>query len=367
MNVYTVKTPKDLDDFLKFPWKVYHNNPHWIPPLLEDVKSTLSASNPFFKHSELILFLAEKGNKTVGRIAGIINKSHIEFHQENAGFFGYFECLPQYEIAEALFDAVKSWLKERDISIMRGPMSPSTNDECAFLVEGFDSSPYFMMPYNPLYYLEFTERYGFLKARDLLAYFIDRIKDLSGRLKEFLEKIDRSNMAIRSINMNNFYSELEIVKDIYNSAWSKNWGFIPMTSEEIDYLAHRLKPLIVPELVLICEVNREPAGFLMALPDYNRILKRLNGKLGLTGMLKFLLLKNKIDSIRLMTMGVKKKYRKRGLDSLLYLESFNNVIKRGVKQAELSWILEENILTCRAAEMMGGKLYKRYRIYEMPI
>ena len=335
------------------------------------VKCVLSEKkNPFFQHAEVACFLARKNGVTVGRIAAIIDRNHIKFHNEQAGFFGFFECLPDCAVARELLGTAARWLKERDIEIMRGPMNPSTNDECGFLLEGFDSPPMIMMTYTPAYYLDYMERCGLTKSKDLYAYIVV-IRDVaaSGRLEKLASAVKRRvpGLTVRSADMKQFQREVEAVKDIYNSAWSHNWGFVPMTDAETESMAKKLKPLIVPELMIMAEVNGKPAAFFVAVPDYNQVLGKINGKLGPVGFAKFLWYSRTISDIRILTMGVKEEYRKKGIEGLLYLEAFKAAVKKGYKRAEMSWILEDNVLMQRGCELMDGRLYKKYRIYEKEI
>lgn len=367
MQIELVSDTQGLDQFIRFPWAVYEGDPNWVPPLISEMKFILGEENPFFHHAEAAYFLAKNGKTVVGRIAAIIDRNHINTHNEQVGFFGFFECLPDPAIASGLLDAAASWLKERDIEVMRGPMNPSTNDECGFLLEGFDSPPMIMMTYTPPYYLAYMEKCGMMKAKDLYAY-LSIIGDVSagGRLERLASGV-RSRVpgiTVRPAVMKNFHRELEVVKDIYNSAWSHNWGFVPMTEEEIESMAKRLKTLIVPELLIMAEVDGAPAAFFMAVPDYNQVLKKVNGRLGPIGLLKFLWYSRRIKDIRVLTMGVKEEYRKKGIEGLLYLESFKAAMKKGYERAEMSWILEDNVLMQRGCELMGGQLYKKYRIYE---
>ena len=367
MQIEQISDAPGLDQFIRFPWKVYKGNPNWVPPLLSEVKFILSHKNPFFEHAEAAYFLARKNGEVVGRIAAIIDRNHIALHNERAGFFGFFECMPDPDIADSLLRAASNWLKARDIGVMRGPMNPSTNDECGFLLEGFDSPPMIMMTYTPAYYLDYMERCGLTKAKDLYAY-ISVIADVSaGDRLERLAAVVRQKMpglVVRPANMKKFRSELNAVKDIYNSAWSHNWGFVPMTDKEIESMAKRLKPLIVPELLIMAEVDGNPAGFYMAVPDYNQVLSRINGRLGPIEIMKFLWYSRKISDIRVLTMGVKEEYRKRGIEGLLYLESFKAAKRKGYQRAEMSWVLEDNTLMQKGCEFMGGKVYKKWRIYE---
>jgi hypothetical protein len=317
----------------------------------------------------MILFMADKGGQTVGRIAGIIDHHYIKFHQENVGFFGLFESTPDPDVAEMLLSKVGGWLKEHGMEKMAGPMNPSTNDECGLLVEGFDISPCLMMPYNPRYYPSLLEGSGLKKAMDLYAYWLEESFFLDDRLFRITERLIKRNpqLRVRPINLRQFDEELKIVKEIYNHAWSRNWGFVPLTEEEIDDLGKNLKPLVVPDLVLFAYWGDEPIGFSVSLPDYNEVLKHLNGKVGLLGGLKFLYYSRKIKTIRVMLLGVKQAFRKKGVEGLLYLETSKRGIKKGYPQAECSWILENNPLIQHGIEAMGGKRYKTYRIYEVPI
>jgi GNAT superfamily N-acetyltransferase len=371
ISIEEVKGAGDKNEFIRFPWKVYQGNPHWVPPLKSDVKFLLSTTkNPFFRHAEAACYLARRNGETVGRIAAIIDRNHIKFHNEQAGFFGFFECLPDYAIARELLEKATGWFKERGIEIMRGPVNPSTNDECGFLLEGFDFPPMVMMTYTPAYYLDYMERYGMTKARDLYAY-MAVIGDLAagGRLERIASAVKARipGLTVRPASMKKFQLEVKEVQEIYNSAWSRNWGFMPMTDAETGSMAKRLKPLIVPELMLMAEVNGKPAAFIVSLPDYNQVLGKINGSLGPVGIAKFLWYSRKISDIRVMAMGVTKEYRKKGIEGLLYLESFKAAVKKGYERAEMSWILEDNVLMQRGCELMGGKLYKKYRIYEKKI
>jgi GNAT superfamily N-acetyltransferase len=316
-------------------------------------------------------FLAKKNGRTVGRIAGIVNYNHIEFYQEKAGFFGFFECIKDYDVAKALLDTVREWLQAKGMEIMRGPANFSSNEEWGFLLEGFDSPPVIMMSYNPPYYLEFMERYGLVKAKDLYAYFIDESLPTPERVVKIAENIKRKvGIKIRKVNLKDFGNEVQRIKDIYNSAWSKNWGFIPMTDEEFDHLAKSMKQIIDPHRVFIAEVENKPAGFSLALPDFNQVLVRLNGRLFPFGILKLLWhtkIKNKIDGVRIITMGVVPEFQKRGIDTVFYVETYNVGVKRGYKWAEMSWVLEDNIMMNRVLKLLGARLYKKYRIYEIKI
>ncbi len=366
IQIQKVEGKRALKDFIKLPWRVYGGDPLWVPPLIKERKDYFNPQkNPFYQHSQVQLFLALQEGKPVGRIAALINHNHNNFHKEKTGFFGFWEVQPQYSIAQKLLEQARSWLKEKGMEIMRGPMNFSTNDECGLLIDGFDLSPMIMMPYNPPYYMEFLEKFGLKKTKDLYAYLIDHSQQPPERMRRVAKKVkEKEDLHIRQVNLKRFEEEVKLIKQIYNQAWSKNWGFVPMTDEEFDHLANELKRLAVPELILIAEVNGEPAGFSMALPDYNQALKKVNGKLFPWGLFKLLWWAKRIDAIRVLTMGVVHKYQKRGIDLIFYLETFDRGVGKGYKRGELSWILEDNLLMNRALEYLGVKVYKRYRIYE---
>jgi len=366
LNVEEVKNQKDLMTFTRFPWEIYQGNRQWVPPLIKDLLLKFSPEHPFHSHSEMILFLARQEGKIVGRIAGIIDQHYIKFHKEKVGFFGFFESIPEAEVADTLLQKVANWLKDHGMEKMAGPMNPSTNDECGLLIEGFDSPPCLMMPYNPLYYPSLLEGFGLRKKMDLYAYLLEESFFLLDRLDRITQRLRKREpqLHIRPIHLRRLDEELKIIKDIYNQAWSRNWGFVPLTDEEINLLAKELKSLIVSDLVLFAYWGEDPIGFSVSLPDYNVVLKHLNGKIGLLGLLKFFYYSRKINKIRVMLLGVKPDFQKKGVEGLLYIETFRNGIKKGYYRAECSWILEENVLMQHGIEAMGGKRYKTYRIYE---
>ena len=366
LNVEEVKNQKDLMTFTRFPWEIYQGNRQWVPPLIKDLLLKFSPKHPFRSHSEMILFLARQEGKIVGRIAGIIDHHYIKFHKEKVGFFGFFESIPEAEVADTLLQKIADWLKGHGMEKMAGPMNPSTNDECGLLIEGFDSPPCLMMPYNPRYYPSLLEGFGLRKKMDLYAYLLEESSFLLDRLDRITQRLRKRDpqLHIRPLHLRRLDEELKIIKDIYNQAWSRNWGFVPLTDEEINLLAKELKSLIVSDLVLFAYWGEDPIGFSVSLPDYNVVLKHLNGKLGLFGLLKFFYYSKKINKIRVMLLGVKHDFQKKGVEGLLYVETFRNGIKKGYHRAECSWILEENVLMQHGIEAMGGKRYKTYRIYE---
>ncbi len=365
-EVIPVRSSQELKQFIRCPWRVYHDDPYWVPPLLSEIKKTLDRQqNPFFEHAEAEYFVAVRDGQAVGRVAAIINYSHIEFHQEPVGFFGFFETIPEYEIATALLDESANWLRDRGLQVMRGPMSFSTNDECAMLVEGFDAPPALMMPYNPRYYPEYMERFGFQKAKDLLAYLFTSDQETPPKLVRVAETVRRrKHITVRPLNLKQLDKEIPLLEQIYNNAWEKNWGFVPVTSKEFQHLAHQLKQIADKDLALFAEIAGQPVGFVLALPDFNQALKRANGRLFPLGLLKLLLASRRIDGIRVLLLGVVDMYRQHGVEALLLMEIFRAGRKKGYQWAELSWILEDNVMMNRMSRNFGASAYKRYRIYD---
>ena len=364
IQIREVKSAKDLKRFITFPWRIYRNDPNWVPPLIREEKKLLTpGKNPFWNHAERALFIAVKNGAAVGRIAAIKDHTFIDYHREATGYFGFFESVNEPPVAAKLFSVVQNWLKKRGLKKMIGPLNPSTNAICGFLLQGFDFPPKFMMPYTPPYYLNLAEASGLVKAKDLLAYRIPVPDKMNPRLEKLAGILKKKGLSIRNVDMKNFKSELELVRKIYNAAWADNWGFVPISREEIDYMAKELKPLVVPELVFFAEYRGQEVGFYLVLPDYNQVIKKLNGRLGPIQIIRFLRERKNITDIRLMMAGIEEEYQKKGLDALLYLESARNARDLGYQDSEISWLLEDNSLVNRAAEMMEGTLSKKYRIY----
>ena len=370
IEIKTLHPTKDILKFIKFAWKIYKDDPYWVPPLLMDKKKILNKDkNPFFKAAQMEMFMAYKNGEPVGRIAAIKNDTHNKIHNENMGFFGFFESINNQEVANALLDKAKEWLHSKGVNAMRGPANPSSNDEFGMLLEGFEDSPRIMMTYNPKYYLDLMDNYGLKKVKDLLAYQIDNPKLLKSekliRVAEIARK--RSNVEIKQINLKQFKSELEKVKFVYNQAWAPNWGFIPMTDEEIDNLAKELKPLVEDSLVVFAEVEGKTVAFALVMLDYNELIKDFNGRLLPFNFIKLFTQRKKIKWARVLTLGIIPEYQKRGIDALLYYEITKRAEKIGILKGEASWILEDNEMMTRGAEVMNGEVYKKYRIYEIKI
>jgi hypothetical protein len=368
MKIVKVDTKKQFREFIYFSRRVYSEGSPWVQPLFSDIVKIFSKDkNPFWAHAKTKLFLAyDSRNYVVGRIAAIVDYNYITFHNFKCGFFGFFECLDNTEIASSLFLSVENWLREQKIYKMVGPVNLSTNYECGFLSHGFEMAPSLMMPYNPRYYLYLAEQYGLVKIKELYAYSMDVVGDSRvSKLEKIVTMVKKKlpTLEVRIIQKSSFEKDLESVIYIYNRAWEKNWGFVPLSREEFMAIVKKMKMLMDPELVIIASVMGSPVGMLISLPDYNQVLKELNGKLFPFGIIKFLYYRKKIDNLRLMIMGVVKEYRHKGIEAVMYEKGLKNALKTGYKHCELSWVLDDNAMTQRTAEMMNGKLYKKYVIY----
>jgi hypothetical protein len=363
------RSSRDVSRFLNVSYRIYGDDPLWVAPLLMDLKKVFTDANPLFEHATMQLWVATRNGQDVGRIAGIADQHHNATAQEPTAFFGFFECINDAAVSRRLFEAVFEWSRKAGLKSVMGPMNPTTNDECGLLVDAFDSSPTFMMTYNPRYYVTLVEAEGFRKAKDLLAYYMDLAKIPMERLNRIATKIKRRHpeLSFRPLRRKTLAQDLVKVKEVYNAAWQDNWGFIAMTDKEMDFMAERLKPLLMEGLIWLAETATEPVGFLLALPDYNMAFKPLKGKLvtpKLFGFIPYLLGWKCPTMVRVITLGMKEKYRAKGLESAMLIEGLNVGIAAGVREAEASWILEDNVMMCRVLEAIGGKVYKTYRIYE---
>ncbi|HSL72814.1 MAG TPA: hypothetical protein VK864_21355 [Longimicrobiales bacterium] len=371
LEVRAVANRRDLDRFIKFPWRIYENDPVWVAPLLGDVRRALDpVKHPFHQHADVACFLAWRGPDVVGRIAAIVNRRHNDFYHDTTGFFGLFESVDDQTVANALLSQAEAWLRERGCTTCRGPMNFSTNDElCSpgVLVDGFDTPPMVMMAHTPPYYARLLEAAGYRKEKDLYAYWVNG-ETTPDRLKQALERLRRNEaIEIRTINLKDFDREVARVKQIYNSAWERNWGFVPMTDAEFDFMAKQLRPIVEPRFVLIGEVKGEPVAFAIELPDLNQAFKHMNGRLFPIGLFKFLWYRRKIDRVRVLTLGVVSAYRGRGIDGLLIGRILEAAQPLGMAKGECSWILEDNIPMRKGLDRVGGRIYKTYRVYEKPL
>jgi len=375
-EVVPVETLADRKAFVGFQFELYRNDPLWVPYLRsERMEFTDRSRHPFFEHAEVAFFRAVRNSRTVGTIAAIRNDAYNEFHGERVGFWGLFDVIEEYAVAEALFDAARGWCKAQGLEVLRGPMSYSTNEECGLLVDGFDRPPVVMMTYNPRYYPTFVERYGFTKAKDLYAYKLETsmfgpggpgLPEKVRRVAEVAQK--RYGVTVRKAELRRFKEELGRVKQVYNDAWSRNWGFVPMTEAEIDHLADGLRQFLDPDLLFIAEVDGRPVGVSVTLPDINQALIHIrDGRLFPFGWAKFLWYRRKVDALRVIIMGVIREYQLRGVDAIFYLKTLEEGARKGYRWGEMSWILEDNLPMRQAMESLGGTIYKTYRIYDLPL
>ena len=374
MRVDRVKGRADLAAFVNLPFTLYQNDPNWVPPLKADVRKLLDQSHhPFYddgREAEIELFLARDGRQVVGRIAAVLNHAHNRAHEENVGFFGFFETLNRSEVANALLAAAEDWARGCGVDAVLGPANPSTNYECGLLVKGFDQPPVLMMTYNPPWYVDLVEGAGYAKAKDLYAYISPVHDDSLQRLKKLAARAQRRNpgLTTRGADLKNFDREVALIKELYNDAWEKNWGFVPVSSAEFDALAGELKDLVHPELVRIASVDDEPVGFILTVPDWNPVLKDIGGSLWRhpIKLIRHLLFTKaeSLQGIRLILLGIKEGFRNRGIESLLFANGIEVALEAGYEWCEYSWILEDNERTKGAVRLMGGELYKIYRMYE---
>lgn len=375
LRIQSVVTEADRHAFLRFPWRVYHGDPYWVPPFYSERVHFITA-HPFLAHAEIEYFMAKRGEEVTGTIAAFINHRHNEFQNEHIGFFGFFEVLDDPEAATALLKTAEEWVRTRGYDAIRGPAQFSTNEECGLLVDGFDDPPRILMTYNPKRYVDYIESQGYTKAMDLHAYALDI--DLYADGSKFPEKLIRvvekikakGDIHIRKVDMKHFDQEVIRVRKIYNQSWARNWGFIPMTDAEFDAMGEELRQVIDPDLTLVGEIDGEPIGVSITLPDLNQPLRSAYPRPGTPDWWTLLKLawhwkvKREVTWTRVLILGVLPEYRARGVDALFYYETAQAALKKGIQHAEMSWILENNDSISRPIRVMGGEVYKTYRFYE---
>ncbi len=362
---FDASSKKELLEFIKFPLSLYSQSEYYVPHLLYERRKFFNPrKNPFFDHANVEYYLAiSDQGEVLGRISAHIDRDYVKFQEEKTGFFGFFDCIDDVEVAGALLEVASDFHSKKGMESLIGPMNFNTNQEIGVLIQGFDSNPFIMMPYNFPYYPRLLEGGGFVKAKDLYAYYADW-GPTPGVIKRVSERVKmKSGVHLRGLDIKNFASELELFKKIYNSAWQKNWGFVPMTDEEIDYLAHDLKQIIDPSLAFFAYLNDQPVGFFLALPDYNQILKGVNGRLFPFGLFKLLWNKRKINKLRVLIMGVIDGHRQSGIEAVMLEEIFRVMPFGGYTGGEMSWILEDNVVTNKIISRIAGDPCKVYRVY----
>lgn len=371
ITVEPVRTKPDLEEFIRLPWRIYKGNPHWVPPLLMIERQRLDAKhNAFFKHADVQLFLARKDGRVAGRISAQVDREHIRYHNEQIGFFGFFEADDDPDVARALLTTAEAWLRERGMERIRGPLSFSVNGEIAFLVEGFDESPLPLMTYTQPYYLPLMEGAGYEKVKDVHAWKWRSQPVPDGAPRRMVEELRKKpGVTARRARMKDFRKEVDTILQLYNDAWSENWGFVPATEAEADEMSRELKMVVDTAIIPIVEVNGVPAGVALALPNVNWAMKPLNGHLFPFGWLRFLwrLKVRRPKSGRLLLLGIKKEFRTREYAGLAYLlcdELYRGANQRGYEWAEFGWTLEDNHLINSLIKKVGAEHSKTYRLYE---
>lgn len=355
--------------FVDVPWQLFGGTRGWVPPLRAVVRDGLNnRKNPFYREAARALFIAERDGQAVGRVAAIENRWHNRHHGDTVGFFGFFECAEDPEAATALLRRAESWLASRGLTAARGPVSPSMNHESGLLVEGFDTPPVIMTPWNPPFYSTLIEEAGYAKAQDLLGYDVpatgglavpERVRRLSERTRK------RTGVTFRSLDVSLLKQEAEKVLDLYCEAWADNWGFVPPSWDEFWHTAKDLKAVLVPEFSFVAEVDGEIVGFMMLARDINRVLQHVpSGRLWPTTIYRLLTDLPKVRWGRIVLLGLRDEYRHRGLFPLFAYEAARLAQETGFEGAEASWILDDNEALTAPMDAMGMNAYKRWRIYE---
>lgn len=366
--VIPVVSRREKKDFLGFPWTLYRGDPHWVPPLRgHQQELTGFRPHPFYENNEIQTFVAYRSGSVCGRVAAILNRGYIERFEDRRGFFGFFECVDDQQVADALFDAARDWFAQRDIHAMRGPANPSLNYELGLLVEGFDQSPTFMMTYNPPYYARLIEGYGFRKAQDLYSFWghIEMLPKIQERLGPVSEQIvEHLGLKIRTLDRSRFRQDVMEFLNIYNRSLVNTWGFVPMSDAEVRHMASGLRHLMVPELALAAELDGKLIGAMFGLPDYNPRIRRIDGRLFPFGFLRLLWRKSDIKKIRLISTNVLPEYQRLGVGLVLISALVPVAMEWGLQEAEFSWVLESNQLSRGSLEKGGAIIDKTYRMYD---
>jgi GNAT superfamily N-acetyltransferase len=368
VTVELVNTRALVHQFVEVPYRIYRGDPHWVPPLRRDERRRLSPGRyPFFRHADMVLWLAMDGGRVCGRIAAIEDRLYEELRGERIAWFGFFEA-ENADTAQLLLTTVEDWARARRLPVVRGPVNPSLNDSGGLLVEGFDLDPYVLMPYNPPAYAGFMEQSGYRKAKDLLAWSLDLSVPLGRRIELVAARTARRHgVTVRTVDLREFDAELATLQTIYREAWQDNWGFVPPTDAEVRLMARELKPILDAELLLFAEIEGRPVACAVAIPDVNQVLKKMGGRLFPFGLPHFLNRRRTITQVRALLVGVLPAYRKTGLYPLLIADIHRRAVARGYTRGEMSWTLEDNVAINAGIEAAGGRRSKTYRIYERSI
>ncbi len=379
VQIIACNTPHERKQFIEFQWQVYSGDPYWVPPLISERMAFYDKTkNPFFEHSDAQMFMATRDGKIAGTIVAIENRRHNEFHEEKIGFFGGFECINDAEVAKALFDAAKGWVQARGLNVLRGPATLSLNNECGLLIDGFDSEPQVLMAYNPRYYIDLVEQYGFTKAMDLWAWWTSTdgaMQNAMGKLERVVNIAQkRGRFTVRNIDFKKLDQEVAALRHIYTGeagAWKDNWGHVPMTQHEVEHEVENLRQFADPDFIFVAEKNGAPIALSLTLPNVNRALRKAypNPKTPeLLTLAKFLWYRRSmVNSVRFVLLGVLPEHRMSGIDGVLIYKTLELIGKKGYIGGEMSWILETNDAMNRTIQLPGAQRYKTYRIYDFPI
>ena len=376
LRIHPVSGNKDLKAFVRVPFGLYKDDPHWVPPLeIERMGVLRKDKNPYFDHAEAQYWIAYRGGEAVGRISAQIDQMALERMDPKTGHMGFFECENDFGTAKALFDTAEAWLRQKGMKKVLGPLSHSTNEEVGLLVDGFDEDPRIMMGHAHPYYKDLFEKAGYKKARDVYAYTLDITVPFPDKILRLVDYAMRNpDIEIRNINLKDYKNELLLFFDILNDAWVDNWGFVGFTAAEVQHVAKEMRPFIKDYQTRICYYKGEPAAFMVTLPDLNHQIKDLNGKLLPFGWAKLLWRgrsRKGLEQVRVPLMGVRKHLQKSvvgGMMAFLLIETIRRpIVAHGGKRAELSWILEDNLPMRNILERIHCDIYKTYRIFEKKI
>ena len=369
IKISKVRSRADRNAFIRFPWRIYRNDPAWVPPLIIERKAFLDRKrHPFYLHGDAALFLAKRNGEVVGRIMASDDPNYNAEHQSNVGCFGLFDCVDDQDVAARLFEAAAGWVRQKGGQEIMGPIDYSTNYVCGLLIDGFQYPPTILTAHNPSYYADLIEKAGFSKAKDWYAWWFADPAKAAKRLQRIARRFqEREQITIRPGNLKNIADESRRLRQIYNRAWQQNWGFVPFTEAEFEFMQREMRPLLAPEFVWLAEAGGEPAGFVLCLPDINVVLQKIDGRLTRfgfpIGLIKLLYYKSRLKKARLVALGVIEEYRRAGVAETLVLRIVEEaMIKRGFT-GELSMTLEDNFLVNRFVEAIGAERYKTYRIY----
>ena len=359
---------RDHRRFQRLAWSIYAGDLNWVPPILAQERQLLGwGRHPFFDNAEIITLLAQRGGRVVGRLAVIVNHIHNRKYNERRGFFGFFECVDDATVARSLFEAAHAWLRQRGMTAVRGPVNPSLNYTCGLLVDGFDRPPCFLMTYNPPYYAALVESCGFTKSQDMYAYEVDmsRLAALTARYKPaVLAALESFKLVIRPFDPGKYQKQTETYLDIYNRSLEGTWGFTPLQPREARHIAGELRHVIVPQLAVFAEIGGQTIGAVLALLDYNQILRKLNGRLFPFGFARLLTGRRHITAARVMAITMVPGYQNAGLGIVLLDNLVGAVAEWGIERYEFSWVLESNVRSRGTLERAETKITSTYRLYD---